>query len=292
MPYTIEHKKGKGYKLHLKDDYNHIFSNEYQPKKKVIKQMQAIEISKKNKNVSGGGIRDLFNKVKNTVSSVVSNVSSLPTNIINKALPEQQKYTRKADLMLKRYGHFKIEQLFVERQEVDNAVMKLANVLTINELNSAMKKNNVDTFYHLNLKALITTATGQNIEILIEKNETINIDIWKQKPETQSIEIDLLGKVMTIKGMLEKTRLTIGNEKFFLYRALDGQNCGDFCTDVLKSNGLWQEKYNNFMNQRSDLMKKHISTNSQNRLNMITKLGSLVRHIKGGKLEDNEIRFI
>jgi len=249
--------------------------------------------TKKGNKLQGGGIRDFFKKVSNTVSNVTNTITGLPTNLINRALPEKQRYTRKADLMLKRYGHFKILQLFVERQPVINAVMKLANALTINELNSAMKKNNVDTFYHLNLKASILTATGQNIEILIEKNETINIDIWKQKPETQAIEIDLLGKTMTIFDMLEKTRLTIGNAKFFLYRALDGQNCGDFCTDVLKSNGLWNEKYSNFMLQKSDLMRQHISTNSQNRLNLITKLGSIVTHIKGGEFdEDNEIRFI
>ena len=47
------------------------------------------------------------------------------------------------------------------------------------------------------------------------------------------------------------------------------------------------------MLQKSDLMRQHISTNSQNRLNLITKLGSIVTHIKGGEFdEDNEIRFI
>jgi hypothetical protein len=239
----------------------------------------------------GGGLRDIFNKVKNTLSNTFSNIASIPTNIINKALPEPQKYTRKAETMLQRYGHFKVQQLFVERQEVNSAVMKLASALTVGEMNDAMKKGNIDKFYHLNLKAFITSSLGHQIAMLIEKNDTINIDLWKQKPNVETIEIDLLGKTFTISEMLTKTRLAIGNKKFFLYRALEGQNCGDFCVDVLKSNNLWQEKYTKFMIQNTELMKKHISQNSQNRLNMITKLGSLFTQAKGGKL-DNEIRFI
>jgi len=252
-----------------------------------------LEHNNTNENIEAGGIKDIFNKVKNSVKNFVSNVASIPTNIINKALPEPQRYTRKAETMLKRYGHFKIQQLFVERQEVNSAVMKLASALTVGEMNNAMKKGNIEKFYHLNLKAFITSSLGKSIEILIEKNDTINIDLWKQKPNVETIEIDLLGKTITISELLTKTRLAIGNKKFFLYRALEGQNCGDFCVDVLKSNDLWQEKYSKFMIQNTELMKKHISQNSQNRLNMITKLGSLITQLKGGKLDiDNEIRFI
>ena len=185
--------------------------------------------------LKGAGLKDLFSKVKNTVSNVVGKIASIPTNIINNILPEQQKYTRKAKTMIDRYGGFKIEHLFVERQEVNSAVMKLASVLTVGEMNNAMQKSGVDKFYHLNLKAIITSALGTPLHILIEKNDTINIDLWKQRANVETMEIDLLGKVLTITEMLTKTRLAIGNEKFFLYRALEGKNCGDFCEDVVKS---------------------------------------------------------
>ena len=240
----------------------------------------------------GAGFRDFFNKIKNTLSGVVDKVASIPTNIINKALPEKQQYTRKADTMLARYGHFKIIQLFVERQQVNNAVMKLSNVLTVGEMNDSMKKNGIEKYFHLNLKAIILSATGQNITMLIEKNDTINIDIWKQKPDIETIEIDLQGQRITITELLTRTRIAIGNQAFFLYRALDGQNCGDFCIAVLKANNIWKQDYYPFMFQDTELLKKHISKNSQNRLNMITKLGSLFTHMKGGNLEPQEIRFI
>jgi hypothetical protein len=50
MPYYLE-KKNKKFKLKLRDNPEYNFSNKYMTKTKAIKQMQAIEISKrKNRN--------------------------------------------------------------------------------------------------------------------------------------------------------------------------------------------------------------------------------------------------
>jgi hypothetical protein len=303
MPYYFE-KKGTRYKLRLKDDPERVLSNKYITKAKAKKQMQAIEINKRKRNkkakmddmddmddIEGGGFfGDMYKKFKTSVSNIISKVVSVPTTLISKALPDIQKYTRKADTMLKRYGHFKVINLYVERQPVNKYVMKLANVLTTGELDALMKKGSIDRFYHLSLKVDILTATNQNISLLIEKNDTINIEIWKQKPDMEIMQVNLQDQKFTVFGMLEKTRLSIGNEKFFVYR-WNGQNCGDFCINVLKANGVYNEEYKNFMYQDTTKITKNISQNSTNRLNIITKMGSIVSHLKGGKLEE-EVRFI
>lgn len=286
MPYTLEHKKGKGYKIHLKDDPQHVFSKKYQPKSRAIAQMQAIEISKRRRrisnSVSGGGIGDIFRKVKNTVNSIIS----VPTTLANKLMPEKTQYTNATEGMLRNYGNFEIISLTVEKEPVDSKVMYLANTLSAFELQAIMQKAGIDKFYHLSMVAEILTSTNQTIKLRIEKNENITIDFYKKRPNTQSINIDLKQKKITIRDLLEKTRITIGNDHYFKYR-WDSWNCADFILQVLQANGLLVPADRDFIWQNADIIKKNMSSASANRMHLLTKLGSYVSHLKGG-----EIKFI
>jgi hypothetical protein len=282
MPYTLEHKKGKGYKIHLQDDPQHVFSKKYQSKKRAIAQMQAIEISKRKRAVSGGGIDDILRKVKNTVNSIIS----IPTTTANKLIPEKTQYTRQAELMLQRYGNFQIENMTIEKEPVNNKVMMLADSLSAFELKAIMQKAGIDKFYHISMVVQILTAKGINIKLRIEKNENITIEPYTKRPNTQSIPIDLKEQKITIRDLLEKTRIAIGNDHFFKYR-WDSWNCADFIIQLLQANGLLVPADYNFIWQNSDIIKKNMTSSSSNRLHLLTKLGSYISHLKGG-----EIRFI
>jgi hypothetical protein len=87
----------------------------------------------------------------------------------------------------------------------------------------------------------------------------------------------------TINSLLTKTRLTIGNKKFFTYDAINA-NCGIFLIDILQSNKLYKQIYDDFLYQLP-YYNNNISKNSQNKLNILTKLGSLFKHIRGGQLK-------
>lgn len=284
MPYTLEHKKGKGYKIHLKDNPQRVFSKKYQPKARAIAQMQAIEISKAKRaaggNVSGGGIGDILRKVRNTVNSVIS----VPTTLANKLMPEKTQYTRAADEMLKKYGNFEILSLTVEKEPVNDKVMWLANTLSSFELQAIMQKAGIDKFYHLSMVAEILTATNQHIKLRIEKNENITIEPYKKRPNTQSINIDLRRQKLTIRDMLNKTRLAIGNDHFYKYR-WDSWNCADFILQVLQANGILVPADRDFIWQNSDIIKKNMSSGSANRMHLLTKLGSYISHLKGGEIK-------
>ena len=284
MPYKIEHKKGKGYKIHLQDDPEKIFSKKYQTKKKAIAQMQAIEISKRkrNKPVKGGGIGDVFRKIKNTVNKIVS----VPTNIASRLLPEKTQFTDAARGMIQKYGDFQIEKLTVEKEPVNKYVMTLANSLSGFELQAIMQKAGIDRFYHLSMVAEVLTDLGEKIKIRIEKNENITLEIYKNRANTQSINIDMKGQKITIKELLEKTRLAIGNDHFFKYR-FDSWNCADFILQILQANNILVPDDRDFIWQNADIIKRNMSQGGQNRMHLITKLGSFVGHLKGGA-----IRFI
>lgn len=279
MPYLLEHKKGKGYKLHLKDDLEHVFSKKYQSKKKAQQQMQAIEISKKKRlasKIEGGGILD---KIKRTVNSIIG----IPTTIASKLIPETTRYTNKTEENLNRYGNFQILNLTIEKQPVEKEVMYLANTLSALELQGIMQKAGIDKFYHLSLKADVLTATDTNISLVIEKNENIVVDIYKPRPNTQSLKVDLGDKKITIRDLLEKTRIDIGNDHFFLYR-WDSWNCADFILEILKANDLYKPEYRDFIWQNADIIKRNMSSASRNRMHLITKLGSFIKRLKGGSV--------
>lgn len=296
MPYTLEHKKGKGYKIHLKDEPQRVFSKKYQSKAKAIAQMQAIEISKRKRrarhdsdsgsdsgsddeSISGGGIGDILKKIKNTVNSIIS----VPTTAANKLMPEKLKYTNAAESMLQKYGNFQILEISIEKEPVNSKVMYLANTLSAFELQAIMQKAGIDKFYHLSMVATILTGTNHHIKLRIEKNENITIEPYKKRPDTQSINIDLRGKKITIRDLLEKTRLAIGNDHFFKYR-WDSWNCADFIIQILDANGLLVPADRNFIWQNADIIKKNMSSGSANRMHLLTKLGSYISHLRGGAI--------
>jgi hypothetical protein len=302
MPYTLE-KKGKGYKLHLNDDPTRVFSKKYQTKQKAIKQMQAIEISKAKRKLSGGGIWDKIKRgAKSILKTGVDYVTKAPVAALHKLIPEPLRYTPTAQGMINKYGKFEILDLSVEKRPVGEGVRKISNALSVGELDDAMQKHNIDKLYHLKLKVEILTGTGQNLALTIEKNATIDISVWKNESDLQTLAIDLMNKKITINELLTKTRLAIGDDKFFLYRGLEGQNCGDFCVEVLKANGLMQEYYKKFMYQEV-IKKAGISQGAKDRMNLMTKLAGVASHLgisglAGGKLNKSDfdsqknIRFI
>lgn len=290
MPYDLEYKPHKGYKLHLKDDPEHVFSKKYQSKKKAMAQMKAIEISKRKRkqpNISGGGVADVFAKIKNTVNKIINVPKTVASNVASKLLPvEKTQYTDKTRGMIEKYGGYFIESLSVEKEPVNANVMRLAGMLTGFELQAIMQKAGIDKFYHISMVIQVLTELNERIKLRIEKNENITIEIYKKRPNTQSINVDLKGQKLTMKEILEKTRLAIGNDHYFLYR-FHSWNCADFILQILQANGILTQADRDFIWQNADVIRRNMSQSSQNRMLLITKLGSYVSHLKGGA-----IRFI
>lgn len=293
MPYYFEKKNNK-FKLHLLDNPEHNFSNKYMSKTKAIKQMKAIQISKhkkKIKNVSGGGvISNILGKIRNSIKNITNKIQEVPTSIISNILPTNQRYTQKAETNLKRYGMYGIKSITLRREPVDSRVLTAAHILTQNEIKDLMKKNNVSTLYHLSMVCEIIDNSGNSIFILIEKNDVINvekIDKIQGGPNMEYMPVDITDEMkLNIGVLLDRTRLAIGNFKFFVYDAINA-NCGIFLIDILQANNIYNEKYKNFLYQIPYYNNTQISKNSRNKMNILTRLGSFFSHLKGG-----DIKFI
>ena len=174
--------------------------------------------------------------------------------------------------------------------------MTAAHILTNNEIKDLMQKNNVNTLYHLSMVCEVIDSVGKSIFILVEKNENINLEIINSVDsgggsEMKYIQVSIpTGFKPTINSLLTKTRMTIGNRKFYTYDAINA-NCGIFLIDILKSNNLYKQIYDDFLFQ-IPYYNNSISKNSQNKLNILTKLGSLFSHLKSKVKGGQFVRFI
>ena len=292
MPYYLEKKNNK-FKLHLQDMPEHNFSNKYMSKKQATKQMQAIEISKKQRNknklVSGGGVfSNIYNKVKTSITNITNKIQQIPTKIIATVIPTPEKYTRNTETTLKRYGMYGIKSITLRREPVDSKIMTAAHLLTQNEIRDLMKKNNINTLYHLSMVCEVIDNMGHSIFILIEKNDVINvkqIDKVEGGPTMQYMPVSISDYMkLNINVLLDRTRIKIGNTKYFIYDAINA-NCGIFIIDILQANGIYKDSYKDFLYQIPYYDNKNISANSRNKMNILTRLGALFSHIKGGQIQ-------
>jgi len=297
MPYYLE-QRGHKYKLKLYDNPEHNFSNKFMSKTKAIKQMQAIEISKRNKkNISGGGIfSNLIGKIKKSVENIAKKIQQIPTNISN-VIPTIERYTTGVEGILRRYGNYGIKSITLRKEPVDAKIMTAAHIITNNEIKKLMDKNGVKQLYHLSMVVEIIDSIGKSIFVVIEKNENINLQIINDVssgggPQMKYMQVDIsVGLKPTINSLLNKTRLTIGSKKFYTYDAINA-NCGIFLIDILQSNGLYKELYNDFLYQIPYYNTKDISNSSRNKLNILTKMGSLFSHLKSKIKGGSVIRFL
>lgn len=299
MPYYLE-RRGSRYKLRLKDDPQHEFSSKYMTKKQAIAQMQAIEISKRRRNMERGGnfLSGMLGKIKRGFNSVISTLGAPAQTIVSNAssvLGEKTQYTDSVKDVLSKYGNFGITSMILEKQPVDDKIMFLVNKITNDLMRELMIKHNIDAYYHISLRIDVIDDTGNIIPFRIEKNENISITPYKPLPNSQYLQVPLDAVPRTMNSILTKTRLDIGEDHFYLYR-FDSWNCADFIMEILRSNGLLTQQNEGFIYQNTDIIKKQIPQSTRSRVHLITKFASRIGHLRGRGIEqENSIsgfRFI
>lgn len=295
MPYYLE-QRGNRFKLRLKDDPQYEFSSKYMTKKKAIAQMQAIEISKRQRaQVGGNFLSGMFGKIKRGFNSIINTLGAPAQTIVSNTLDEKTQYTDSVKDILSKYGNFGITSMTIEKQPVDGKIMFLVNKITNDSLRELMIKHNIDAYYHISLRVDVIDDNGNIIPFRIEKNENISITPYKPLPNSQylSVQLDMVPRTMNI--ILTKTRLDIGEEHFYLYR-FDSWNCADFIMEILRSNNLLTQQNQDFIYQNTDIIKKQMPQSTRSRVHLITKLASRIGHLRGrGIEEENSIsgfRFI
>ena len=283
MPYYLEKKNNK-FKLRLKSNPNFNFSNKYMTKKQAIKQMKAIEISKKQR---GSG---LFQRLRKGLNFITTRIISIPLNTINNQIQDQLAYIDSVKDILKKYGNFRIVKMLILKQPVDGKIINFGDSITNSQLTELMIKANIDSYFHISMRVDVLDDIDNIYSFLIEKNENIKITPYKFRPNTQEIQVDLNdNNQLTMNIILTKTRLAIGEQTFFEYR-FDSSNCANFILEILRANNLLTKQLEAFIFQNTDVLKNGLDKQNKNNMHAITRIAARIGHITGKGFEN--FRFL
>ena len=157
---------------------------------------------------------------------------------VNRLVYGNVDYPSKVKKILSKVGDAKVKTAVVIRNPISSVITEF--------LRHNTDKLDYDKLFHLAI--VFDTDKGQ---VLIEKNEVLNIAQtvqMKEGAETYPIEIN---EPITINQILDNTRKYQTDSKFFKYSAYDN-NCQDFILALLKSNNLGNEDVYRFVKQDTE----------------------------------------
>jgi hypothetical protein len=153
----------------------------------------------------------------------------------------KQGYTPAVQAILAQCGNDIVTNIRVCRDVVSANTESLLNAVSLGKFAELKKKYGFDTFFHL---YMLFDAGGKTL--MIEKNQTINLSYYT-KPCLES-EFVSPGGTFTLNQMLDKTRESMGAEKFLTYDVFTN-NCQLFLIGIMKANGLLTPKIEKFVYQ-------------------------------------------
>ena len=147
---------------------------------------------------------------------------------------------------LKAKGDLRITSIVIKRDPIQSILDKVLNIVSLGKFSELKHKYGYDELYHLRM--VVTLSDGKSFTI--EKNQVINIGgpVAKDTSQTQSIDVPLNGKNITLNMLVEKTIKNVGEDRFLKYDAFD-TNCQRFILDLLESNGLSSPDVRDFVLQ-------------------------------------------
>lgn len=152
---------------------------------------------------------------------------------------DTQGYTNESWRTLKEYGNFPITQIVLARTPIGSAINTALNIITFGALDRAKKELSYDKLFHLQMVVSVKLPNGNTRQIVVEKNERVNISPgFQMYKTTETYPINIEGKNLTLNEMMSKTRQIMG-QWFHQYDAFQsGGNCQYFIISVLTANGL------------------------------------------------------
>lgn len=180
-------------------------------------------------------IKDAFNPKK------VINELTNPESISRRRISEvsagvRENYPPSSRATIQKYGSWRIIGLQIRRDPVQSAIHTAFNILSMGKWDKARRDENYDRLFHLGLVATLENDCGSKHDILMEKNEVINIGETKpREPDTEMLRTPHPNE--TLSEFLNKAEAATGKERFFKYDPFK-YNCQDFIMALLSANGV------------------------------------------------------
>lgn len=185
-------------------------------------------------------------------------------------------YPPKVRNILKKVGMKKPKSIIIKRTPVSGLLTGALSAFSLGKFGKRMERA-FDELFHLFID--ITLDDGSRVGL--EKNEVINMDISpKNRPKTESKNVNTSMPDLTIDEMLDNTEKYMGKKNFFGYSARDN-NCQDFIVAFFKSNNIGDASDFDFIKQDTKSLFKDLPS-LRKLSNTITDLGAKVNVITTG----------
>ena len=218
----------------------------------------------------------IFDNIKEAIQSVPTKLNNVSSQTVHE------------------FGEYPIQSAFLVRTPIEKVFTRALNVISAGKFSELQDKHDIPVLYHV---AFVGSFNNKNI--LIEKNEVINVDKFKQsdiKKNTETLRLTLKS-YPTLAQILTNTVNYMGDTNFFDYDALgaDGKrnNCQDFVMALLDSNNMATPEAKNFIYQNITPITKELPNVVAKAVKVITQAGSVVSRLIGrGKQDKIDKRFI
>ena len=208
---------------------------------------------------------------------------------LNNVISSNVKYNNSSTRTLQVYGDCEIVGLQVRKQPIVSMIDKALNVLSLGTWAKLKKENSFDKLFHLYMIVYVKLFDGSTKEILVEKNQSINISVKipSVSKELQRLTIALPPNYkVTLNEMLNNTLKKVGNQRYFIYSpfndALTSGNCQRFVLDVLSSNNLNGSSYEKWVLQNIESLVKGLPNYVKLFAKTLTDIGASVEKAVGG----------
>ena len=245
--------------------------------------------------LEGRGLFDYFTKAYDYVANKASDAFSYVKNAVS--ITDYSATTKK---LLEEYGKNEITRMTIRRVPIAFAIDLALQGVSAGKWEELKEKYGFDKFFHLSLIVYLKNAyektalrKGRKIpkQLSVEKLEVVSVNERVEPVEGQEEqEVPIpKGQKITIDGMFEKTRQRMGETAFFAYSALGQNNCQDFVSNLLQSEGLYREPEKQFVFQDLSELAKELPESTLAISQGITHLGALANKYLGIGGTKNEI---
>ena len=234
------------------------------------------ELKPEFQHLSGGGFGDYFKRAYSAVSGAVSSVGNKIVNAFT-----IHDYSTKTKRNLELYGDLPVVALEIRRKPLNIAIELAFQGVSAGQWADLKKKYGFDKFYHLS--AVVTLKKEDTKQMAFEKLEVISFNDnigYKEGDGTEILPVEVT-KSFTVAEMFDKTRKTVGDDRFFSYSGVGGNNCQDFIAMCLTSVGLYGAKEKAFTYQDMKALTDELPLKVKAVARGVTQIGAIANKFLG-----------
>ena len=184
-------------------------------------------------------------------------------------------YIKKSKNVLDLYGDYKINTIYLVRQNVGSVAKHILNFFTLYKYDKIINDTENSLLYHILLIVEIQLPNNKNKLLLLEKNNCINLSENCNIQNFQNIKkLNIKKQNYTLKQIMNETNNRIGNKKYFNW-SIFKNNCKKFVKEILITVKKYNKLNKKFVFQRNDIKEAKITdfaTHSANCLMFIYNL--------------------